>query len=103
MNYPDPTELTPAQIKAVAELKKAFAAAKRANVYFYQVLDSVHALNGRVVHSVVTNSDSDRGDCSMRDFDYPALITFGQLNPFSDDEHFVIFKESAKKRVSEEC
>jgi hypothetical protein len=102
MHYPDPTALTPAQKKAVDELKKAFAAAKRANVYFYQVLDSVHALNGRVVHSVVTDSDSGRADCSMREFDYPEMITFGQLNPFSDDEHFVIFKDSAKKRVSED-
>jgi hypothetical protein len=29
-------------------------------------------------------------------------IASRQLNPFSDDEHFVIFKDSAKKRLSEE-
>ena len=102
MKYPDPTILTPAQKKAVAELKRAFAAAKKANVYFYQVLDSVHALNGRMVHAVVTNSDEDRADCSMREFDMPDLITFGQLNPLSDDEHFVVLKESAKKGITDD-
>lgn len=99
MNYPDPTELTAAQKKAVADLKKAFSAAKRAKVYFYQVLDTVHALNGNLVDVVVTEDDSFRADCSLRDFHRPEEVCCRLINPFADDEHYVIFKDSVRKKV----
>lgn len=96
MTYPDPTELTKAQQNAVNQLKSAFTAAKKARIYFYQNLDNVFALNGNVVESVFTMDESHRADCSLREFSSPVRICDNLLNPFADDEHFVLFKEAAK-------
>ena len=102
MEYPDPTVLTEAQKKAVAQLKRAFTAAKKANVFFYTVLGDIQALNGKLVKEIVTNEASDiaRADCSIREFGNPETIV--RINgDFADDEHFVIFKDAVKNRLSE--
>lgn len=98
MTYPDPTELTKAQQNAVKQLELAFAAAKKAKIYFYQNLDNVFALNGNVVERVFTSDDRHRADCSLSEFSTPVRICDRLLNPFADDEHFVLFKESAKNQ-----
>lgn len=101
MEYPDPTRLTKAQQNAVKQLKLAFAAAKKARIYFYQNLDNVFALNGNVVERVFTMDDSHRSDCSLNEFSSPVRICDNLLNPFADDEHFVLFKEAAKRQEGE--
>lgn len=102
MEYPDPTVLTEAQKKAVAQLKRAFTAAKKANVFFYTVLGDVQALNGKLVAEVIADvtGERDRADCSIREFSSPESIA--RINgEFADDEHFIRFKNSVKSRISE--
>lgn len=102
MEYPDPTVLTEAQKRAVTQLKRAFTAAKKANVLFYTVLGDIQALNGNLVAEVITDvtSDRERSDCSLREFGAPESIA--KINgEFADDEHFIRFKESAKRRLKE--
>tara|TARA_Y100001936_G_C15925489_1_gene586434 strand:+ start:694 stop:1002 length:309 start_codon:yes stop_codon:yes gene_type:complete len=100
MEFPDPTELTEAQKKAVAQLKRAFAAAKKANVHFYTVLGDIQALNGNLVQEVITDvtGDRERADCSIREF-YPPVSIADIGSEFADDEHFIRFKNSVKKRL----
>jgi len=98
MKYPDPTELTEAQKKAVTQLKRAFTAAKKAKIYFYMNLDNVFALNGKAVECVVTENDRSIADCSLREFPTPTRVCDRVLNPFADDEHYVVFKESTKQQ-----
>jgi hypothetical protein len=92
--YKDPTELTDEQKKAVTQLRRAFSAAKRANIYFYNVLGDIMALNGSVVDVVYSEDDRRRSDCSLREFSIAESVA--KINcEFADDEHYVKFKTKA--------
>jgi hypothetical protein len=84
----DIIELTEEQKKAWASLSRAFKKCLKANVYFYCVLDTIHALNGDRVKDVWPDEEVHDGPVS-ENCDLTAYITHPNLAGFADDEHEV--------------
>lgn len=92
-DYQQAIDLTPEQKRAFSSLKRAVTRCRQANVYFYQVLDTLNALNGNNVQSVITDEDAqsrgftrDHPSC-LAFLDYPHVETTGA---FADDAHFIV-------------
>ncbi len=86
--------LTPEQKKAWTQLARAVSQCKKANIYFYQVLESLHGLNGCNVERV----DESEGyrllggkneNANLQWLDYPCVKTSCS---WADDTHYVVTK-----------
>ena len=85
-------KLNPEQQNAFNRLKRAVAACKKSNIYFYQVLESLHCLNGDNVQTV---EDIDRTDFKYEDprnLQYLNYQTVKTDCSWADDTHVVILK-----------
>ena len=82
-------DLTPKQQKSFNALVRAVKRCEKENVYFYQVLDRLGALNGHNVLAVT--DDLDYSDpTSLQHLFYPII---GLTDAWADDTHFVKLKE----------
>lgn len=94
--YQDKIALNAKQSKAFASLERAIAKCKQVNIYFYQSLDMLGALNGDNVRSVSTDSDS---EFILATSDHPACLQFKDYPSvettcsFADDNHFIILHD----------
>jgi len=83
--------LTPDQAKAFRKLELAVKACRKSNIYFYQVLEHLGALNGNNVRSVENEEYSTFDSGGPRDLNTelicPTVITDCG---FADDTHVVI-------------
>lgn len=83
--YQDAIELTPEQKKAFTALVRAVNRCKKENIYFYQCLETLGALNGNNVRCV-----DEGGPCgapnSLQHMDFPKVRTECS---FADDTHYV--------------
>tara|TARA_R110000822_G_scaffold246815_1_gene374988 strand:+ start:235 stop:504 length:270 start_codon:yes stop_codon:yes gene_type:complete len=87
----DPTELTVEQQKAWNSLKRAVAKCEKANVFFYQVLEYVHPLNGDVTFEVDDHCGKPLPDDAFN-LDGEILEHVKITCGFADDSHHVILK-----------
>ena len=85
-------DLTLEQEKAFKSLRRAIKKCEKANIYFYQCLEHLGALNGDNVKCVEADSDSehmyktsDSPDCLQFKY-YPTVTT---ACSFADDNHFI--------------
>ena len=100
--------LTPKQKKAFDSFIRAVKRCKKENIYFYQVLESVGALNGNNVDSVDEEEyyfmmypekrrpsvDEEFDSTCLHNLDYPEInITCS----WADDTHYVKLKETNKQ------
>ena len=88
----DPRELTPEQEKAWKSLKRAFKRCEQTNIYWYQVLESLHPLNGNVVEGVADHCGKRLPDGA---FDFSMEPCYNRMNitcSFADDAHHAILK-----------
>jgi len=88
-------ELTISQNKAFNELKKAVKKCKKTNIYFYQVLETLSALNGNNVKSVECLDDptcKGIGYDDSRNLQYLSYPGIETDCSFADDTHIVILK-----------
>lgn len=89
--YQEAIDLNPEQKKAFAALKRAVKRCRDANVYFYQNLEHLGALNGDNVETVLTDEDVPYGNdgghpACLQDKDFPSVDT---VCSFADDNHFI--------------
>jgi hypothetical protein len=91
-------DLTPNQDKAFKELILAIKKCKKANVYFYQVLETLYALNGNQVGEVV--DDIDLSHTNRRHLEdeehhlgYKQLPSVKTTCSWADDAHYAIMKD----------
>lgn len=89
----DPSELTPEQKKAFNALKRAVKKCQDANVYFYQVLSTTHAMNGNVVVSVEEGRGIEAPG-GMINTDELYMDSVSITDSWADDTHYVVLKES---------
>ena len=85
-------ELTPKQKKAFDAFIRAVNRCNKENVYFYQVLDSISALNGNNVVDIDEVSNTSLWDSpeNLQWLEYPSIrVTCG----WADDTHFVKLKD----------
>ena len=88
-------ELTPNQKKAFNELEKAVKECRKTNIWFYQVLETLNALNGNNVQSVECIDDPANKGIIYEDprnlqyLNYPGIETECS---FADDTHIVKLK-----------
>lgn len=91
--YQEAIELTPEQVKAFAALKRAVTRCRKTNIFFYQVLSSLGALNGNNVHDIgddcYRGGDIEDPHC-MQYLQYPTVETECS---FADDNHFVFLHD----------
>lgn len=90
----DPRDLTIEQAKAWKSLVRAIKKCEAANVFWYQVLDSVHPLNGNVVESIEIHDGGD--DLPSGAFDLSENLPFECVSMacgFADDCHHAILKD----------
>jgi len=96
MTAQESVTLTKEQSRAFNRLKKAVKACNDSNVYFYQVLDKVNALNGDNVEDVdnleYTNIEYE-DERNLQYLSYPSVI---MACGFADDTHVVILKDAGK-------
>lgn len=76
------------QIKAFKSLKRAFKKCKTANIDFYTVLETIHAVNGNQVSAIDEGQEHLVTD--VLDLSY-TLVDVG-FSGFADDAHRVTFK-----------
>jgi len=92
--YQEKIELTESQQKAWKSLERAIKKCKKENIYFYQVLETLHGLNGNNVETIDTNVENPGGinsDANCLQFlDYPYVKTSCS---FADDDHFVVINQ----------
>ncbi len=82
-------DLTPEQEKAFNALIRAVKRCEKENIYFYQVLEKLGALNGHNVLAV--GDDLDYSDpTNLQRLLYPVV---GLTDAWADDTHFVKLKE----------
>ena len=85
-------ELTAEQQKTFNALTKAVNQCKKEEIYFYMVLDTLSALNGKNVATVSDHLDY-ADPRNLQFLKYPSVrITDG----WADDTHFVILKEGGE-------
>ena len=97
--YQDAITLTHAQKLAFNAFKRAVARCDKEEVFFYQVLDTVYALNGYNVFDIQggedhVNNDADSPDC-LQYKHYP-YISF--VDSWCDDNHFIVLNDSYKPK-----
>ena len=87
----DPTELTVEQEKAWKSFQRSVAKCKKANVFFYQVLEMNYPLNGNVIIDVDDHCHRQLPDDA---FDLTAGVGKGVDTTcgFADDPHHAIMK-----------
>lgn len=83
--YQEAIKLNPVQARAFAALKKAFKSCRKANIYFYQNMQTLGALNGNNVKRVDEGGDIDAPNC-LQFKDYP---TIQSEHAFADDTHYI--------------
>ena len=97
-DYQDAIDLNYEQALAFAALRRAVKRCRDTNIYFYQCLDTLGALNGDNVSSVICNEDHPDGnnaeapDC-LQCKHFPSVTTDCS---FADDNHFVVLRDSYK-------
>lgn len=87
-------DLTPEQKKAFTALKKAINRCTKTGIYFYQVLESLGALNGKYIKAIRLEDDKCIGvpeqvyvdERCLNFLDYPSVDTTGS---FADDDHYI--------------
>ena len=94
--YQQAIELTPEQVKAFSSLKRAVGKCRRANILFYQCLETLGGINGNNVKSICGDSDiefrgldSESPNCLQFKL-YPSVVTECS---FADDNHFVLLHD----------
>ena len=87
--YQDAIDLTPEQVKAFTALKKAVTRCEKENIYFYQNLETLHALNGNNVRTIEIGGDSLAPNCLQYKF-YPGIMI---TCSFADDNHYVVLMD----------
>ena len=87
----NPTELTEEQEKAWKSLKRAVKKCEKSNIYWYQVLDLLHAFNGNLVDSVDDHCDKPLPNGAF-DLTFKLLDSIPLTCSFADDNHHVILK-----------
>lgn len=93
--YQEAVDLNEEQEKAWKSLVRAIAKCKKANIYFYQVLESLHGLNGNHVETIRLE---DRGCLESLSGDHPSCLQMKELpcvittDGFADDNHFIELK-----------
>lgn len=92
MNNQDPSALTEEQEKAWKSLKRALKKCRDANIYWYQVLDSLQPLNGEIVETVVVGRGEIDGRQSIR-ADEVAGDAVTISCSFADDAHYIVLKD----------
>ena len=91
-------DLNPAQKKAFNSLIRAVNKCRKENVYFYQVLESLHALNGDNVDAVVCPDDllykgcNTSGHDEERNLQFLSFPTIDTTCSFADDTHYVVLE-----------
>ena len=88
-------ELNQEQIKAFKSLQRAVKKCKKANVYFYQVLESLYGLNGNNVEGIENIENTDHfPDCNsafcLSNYLLPEVKTSCS---WADDTHVVVIKQ----------
>lgn len=98
-------DLTAKQKAAVAAFKRAIAACKRENVYFYSVLDTVNFLNGNNVEYVENEDyfchDENPLGCSCdlnMTLEYDGVTNCG-FDSWADDTHYVVLTDRYLKKL----
>jgi len=92
--YQAAIELTTAQAKAFVALQRAVKACEKANVFFYQNLESLGALNGNNVHSVGCSDDFSGHDIdSPNCLQYKSFPTVRTACSYADDNHFLLLHD----------
>lgn len=88
----DPSELTAEQQKAFESLKRALKKCEKANIYWYQNLETLYALNGNVVYAVEPSlcTEIPEGAFPTEDFGYINAVK--TTCSFADDTHYVVYK-----------
>ena len=86
--------LTKAQEKAFNALTRAVKKCKEENIFFYQVLEHIGALNGNNVRSVanIEEFENIRGHEDPRILDYLYFPTAKTSCSWTDDTHIVLLK-----------
>lgn len=92
MSMLDPTDLTKEQQQAFNSLSRALKKCEKANIHWYQVLETLHPLNGDVVECV-----RDLGTHEKMPLDaFPLGESYIQSVitdcSWADDTHYVVFK-----------
>ena len=86
-------ELTPEQDKAFSALSKAVKRCRKENILFYQCMETLGALNGNNVDSILCPDDrgGERGseEMSLHFLSFPCVETECS---FADDTHYVVLK-----------
>lgn len=88
----DPRELTDEQEKAWKSFKRAVAKCKKANVFFYQVLETSYPLNGNVVVEIDDHCGKDLPDGAWDLSMECASDGVDTTSSFADDAHHAILK-----------
>ena len=85
------------QKKAFNSLRRAYKKCLDKNIYFYQVLESLHAYNGNNVEKIndtdVLNQDGNSVFCTQWIYAPSLKIT----DAWADDNHFVHLKTGSKE------
>lgn len=97
MKKVDPTKLTQAQERAWDNYVKAVKACKRTGIRFYQVLDTVSPLNGKVLDTIITDEPLEHrrfNPAQIVPLSY--AVCYGSISvtcSFADDQHFAVLKD----------
>lgn len=95
MQKVDPTKLTPAQERAWDAYVRAVRACKRTGILFYQVLDGVQPINGRVT-AFVEGDEAERLNPGAAVVPLTYKTFYGSVTvtcSFADDKHFAVLKD----------
>ena len=97
-DYQDAIDLNRKQELAFNALIRSVKRCEKENIYFYQCMETLNALNGNNVERVICDTDHPDGnnsaapDC-LQDKDFPSVNTECS---FADDNHFIILKDDCR-------
>ena len=92
-------DLTPDQERAWRRLERAYKACRHEGIELYQVLDSLHGLNGKNIARVHDEGNPQDPE-SLMELYYPTIKT---AHAWADDTHFVELKQMSEQPLRMKC